>query len=138
MRSPAIILVADTISMGAEEKGEGSNEYLQERRARTNLGHGNRNGSLPAIVHLWAGTDLCRVGMPDPSLDIQSDNPVLASRSPAPLSAISRMQSSAPTLNTLRRLTIRATPLSRRNVGGRIPARGKGAPCWNAERCWMR
>jgi hypothetical protein len=70
MRSPAIILVADTIPISAEEKGEGSNEHLQEHRARTKLGHGNGNGSLPSIIHLWAGTDLCRVGtghqQPDP------------------------------------------------------------------------
>jgi hypothetical protein len=129
MRSAAIIPVADTISHWRADKGEGSNEYLQEHRARTKLGRGNGNGSLPSIVHFWAATGLCRAGMPDPSLDLQPDNPVLDSRSPAPLSAISRMHSSAPTLATLRRLTIRATPLSRRNVGGRIPASGKGAPC---------
>ena len=128
MRSPAIILVADAIPMDVEKEGEATNEHLQEHRARANLGHGNGNSSWPAVPHLWAGTDLCRVGMPDPSLDLQPDNPLLATRSPALLNATSRTQSSAPTLATLRRLTIRATPLSL-VVGGRIPTRSNGASC---------
>jgi len=128
MRSLAIVPVADTIPTDVEEEGEGSNEHLQEHRVRTKLGHGNGNGSLPSIIHLWAGTDLWRAGMPDPSLDLQPDHSVLASRSPAPLNASSGMQTSAPTLATLRRLTIRATPLSRPNVGSPISAGSKVAP----------
>jgi hypothetical protein len=138
MRSPAIILVVDTVPMDAEERGEGSHEHLQEHRARTKLGHGNGNGSWPSVVHFWAGTDLCRVGMPDPSLDLQPDNKVFATRSPASLNATSPTQSSAPTLATLRRLTIRATPLSRRNVRGRIPAGSNGASCQKPDWCLIR
>jgi hypothetical protein len=129
MRSPAIILVTDTIPIDAEKKGEGASEHVQEHRARTNLGHGNGDSSWPSLAHLWAGTDLCRVGMPDPSVDLQPDNPVLATRSPAPLNATSQTQSSVPTLATLRRLTIRATALSLRDVGSRIRAEGKGTSC---------
>jgi hypothetical protein len=129
MRSPAIVLVTDTIPADGEKKGEGANEYLQEHRAKANLGHGNGNSSWPAVAYLWAGTDLCRVGMPDPSLDLQPDNSLLATRSPAPLNARFRAQSAAPTLGMLRRLTIRGTPMLQRNVGGHTPARRKGAPC---------
>jgi hypothetical protein len=129
MRSSAIILVAETIPMDAGKKGEGANEHLQEHRARTNLGHGNGNSSWPTVAHLWAGTDLWRVGMPDPSLDLQPNNSVLDTRSPAPLNATSQTRTSAPTLATLRRLTIRAMQLSLRSVGDRIPAGSKGAPC---------
>jgi hypothetical protein len=129
MRSPTIILVTDTVSMDAEIEGEGTNEHLQEQRARPNLGHRNGNGSRPSVVDLWAATDLRCIGMPDPSLDLQPDNPVLIARSPALLNATSRTQSSTPTLDTLRRLTIRATPLSLRTVGGRTPAEGNGASC---------
>ena len=129
MRSLAIVPVADTIPTDVEEEGEGSNEHLQEHRVRTKLGHGNGNGSLPSIIHLWAGTDLWRAGMPDPSLDLQPDNPVLIARSPALLNATSRTQSSTPTLDTLRRLTIRATPLSQRSVDGRNPAGSDGVSC---------
>jgi hypothetical protein len=127
MRSPAIVLVTDTIPTG-EMKGEGANEYLQEHRARTNLGHGNGNSSWPAVAYLWAGTDLCRVGVPDPSVDLQPDNSLLATRSPAPLNATSREQTSAPTLGTLRRLTIRGRP-TLPSVDGRIPAGSKGGSC---------
>ena len=126
---PAIILVTDTIPMDVEKKAEGAHEHLQEHRARTNLGRGNGNSTWPSVAHLWEGTDLRCVGMQDPSLDLQPDNPVFPARSPAPLNATSRTQSSAPTLATLRRLTIRATPLWRRNVDGHIPAGGKGASC---------
>jgi hypothetical protein len=126
MRSQTIVLVTDTIPTDGEKKGESANEYLQEHRARTNLGHGNGNSSWPAVACLWAGTDLCRVGMPDPSLDLQPDNSLLATRSPAPLNAPSRAQSSAPTLGTLRRFTIRGTP-TLRSVDGHIPAGINGA-----------
>jgi hypothetical protein len=129
MTSPAIILVTDAIPMDAEERGEGAHEHLQEHRARTNLGHGDGNGSWPTVTHLWEGTDLCRLGMRYPSLDVQPDDSLLDTRSPASLNATSQALQSAPTLAILRRLTIRATPLSGRNVGGRVPAGGKGATC---------
>jgi hypothetical protein len=129
MRSPAIAVVTDAIRTDGEKKGEGENEHLQEHRARTNLGHGDGNGSWPSVAHLWAGQDMCRVGMPDTSIDLQPEHSLLATRSPASLNATSPAQSSAPTLGTLRRLTIRATPLSRRSVSSRIPAGGKGASC---------
>jgi len=129
MRSPAGILVTDTIPMDAQKKGESANEHVQEHRARTNLGHGNGSSSWPSVAHLWAGTDLCCVGMQDPSLDLQPDNPVLATRSPASLNTTSQSQTAAPTLATLRRLTIRATPLSQRGVDGRNPAGSDGVSC---------
>jgi hypothetical protein len=112
-RRPVIALVADpshTDADDAEKEGEGRDEYLQERRARTNLGHGNGNSSRPSVAHLWEGTDLYRVGMPNPSLDLQPDSPVFASRSLASLNATPQTQTQAPTLATLRRLTVRATP----------------------------
>jgi len=129
MRSPAVVLVTDTIPMEEEEEGEGTNEHLQEHRARTNLGHGNGNGSWPTVAHFWEGSDLCRVGMPDPSLELQPNDSVLDTRSPALLNAASETQTSAPTVATLRRLTIRATPLSGRNVSARMPVGSKGASC---------
>lgn len=113
MRRPVIALVADpshTDADDAEKEGEGRDEYLQERRARTNLGHGNGNSSWPSVPHLWEGTDLCRAGMPNPSLDLQPDNPVFASRSLASLNATPQTQTQAPTLATLRRVIVRATP----------------------------
>ena len=76
--------------MDAGEKGEGANEHLQEHRAGTNLGHGNGSSPWPPVAHLWAGTDLCRLGMSDPSLDVQPNNAVLATRSPARLNATSQ------------------------------------------------
>jgi hypothetical protein len=121
------IVVTDTIPVDAEERGEGANEHFQEYRARTNPGLGNGNSSWPTVAHLWAGTDLCRVGMPDPSLDLQPNNSLLATRSPAPLKATSQTQSSVPTLATLRRLTIHGTPL--RRVDGRVPAGSNAASC---------
>jgi hypothetical protein len=124
MRSPAIILVTDTIPMDAEKKGEGAHERLQEQRVRTNLGHGNGNSSWPSVAHLWAGKDLCRVGMPDPSVDLQPDNSVLDTRS---LNAPSQTQTSVRTVATLRRLTNPAMSLSR--CSGRIPTGNKCAPC---------
>jgi hypothetical protein len=135
MRSPAFILVIDTILVDAEEKGEGANERLQEDRARTDLDHGNGNGSWPPFAHFWAETDLRRVGMPDPSLDLQPGNPVFATRSPTSLNATPRMESSAPTLGTLRRLTIRCTPMSLRSVDGRTRVGVKGAPCEKPDWC---
>ena len=108
------------------KKGEFNHEYLRERIQASEW---YRLDPRPTVDDIRAGTDLCDRGVPDPSLPLQPDRSVLDSRSPAPLSAISRIHSSAPTLATLRRLTIRATPLSRRDVGGRIPASGKGAPC---------
>jgi hypothetical protein len=113
MRSPVIALVADSSQTDVEDKereGEGRDEYVQERRARTNPGHGNGNSSWPPVANLWERTDLCRAGMPNPSLDLQPDNPVLASRSPVALNATPQTQTQAPTLATLRRLTVRATP----------------------------
>jgi hypothetical protein len=126
MRSPAIIRVTVTIHVDKDKEGEGGNEHLQEHRARTNLGHGYGNNSWPAVADLWTGSDLCRVGMPDPSVNLQPNYSLLDTRSSAPLNATSPTQASAPTLATLRRLTIRATPLSLRSVESRIPARSKG------------
>jgi hypothetical protein len=134
MRSPAINVVTVAIPADVEKKGEGANEHVQEHRRRTNLGHGNGNSSWPTVAHLWAGTDVRRVGMQDPSVDLQPDNSLLAARSPAPLNATSHPQQ-APTLATLRRLKIRATPLSGRNVGGRIPEGMEGPPCEKPDCC---
>jgi hypothetical protein len=129
MRSRATIRVTDTIRMDAEKKGVDANKHLQEHRTRTNLGQGYGNNSRPTVAHLWAGSDLCRLGMPDPSVDLQPNNSLLATRSSAPLNATSPTQTSVPTLATLRRLTIRATPLSLRRVDRSIPAGNKGTPC---------
>jgi hypothetical protein len=129
MRSPAYILVTETILTDVEKEEEGANEHVQEHRTRTNLGLGNGDSSRPTVAHLWARTDLRRVGMPDASVDLQPDNPVLSTRSSASLNTTSRTQTSAPTLATLRRLTIRATPLSSRSVDGPTPAGSTGAPC---------
>ena len=129
MRSPADILITDTMPMDTEKKGESAHEHLQEHRARTNLGRGNGNSTWPSVAHLWEGTDLRCVGMQDPSLDLQPDNSVLATRSPASLNTTSQPQTAAPSLATLRRLTIRATPLSQRSVDGRNPAGSDGVSC---------
>ena len=101
MRSPADILITDTMPMDTEKKGESAHEHLQEHRARTNLGRGNGNSTWPSVAHLWEGTDLRCVGMQDPSLDLQPDNSVLATRSPASLNTTSQSQTAAPTLATL-------------------------------------
>jgi hypothetical protein len=129
MRSPARILVTDAILMDVETNGEDANEHLQDHRASGHPGHGNGNSSWPTVAHLWARTDLCNVGMPDPSLDLQPNNSVFDTRSPAPLTLTSRTRTEAPTLGTLRRLTIRGTPLPLRSVGDRIPKGSEGAPC---------
>jgi hypothetical protein len=108
MSSPDIIVVADPNHVDSDKEGEGVDEHVQEHRARPNLGHGNGNSSWPSVAHLWARTDLCHVGMPNPSLDLQPDNPVFASRPPVALNATPQTQTPAPTLATLRRLTMRA------------------------------
>jgi hypothetical protein len=129
MRRQALILVADASPTDAEMRGDGTNEHVREDRAGTTLRNGNGKSPWPTVGHLWAGADLCGVGMPHPSLDLQPDNSLLTTRSPASLNTTSLTQSSVPTLATLRRLTIRVTPLSQRKVGGRISAGSNGAPC---------
>jgi hypothetical protein len=121
MSSQANSLVINPLPIGAEEEGVDASEHVQEHRARTVQGHGNGNSSRPPIADLWAGSDLYRGGLPDPSVDLQPDNPLRNTRSHDGLNAAAQTRPSAPTLATLRRLTIRATPLSLRQRRVRRP-----------------